>query len=78
MLELADFTGRWRFVRRIEGLGAAPGQLFDGIAEFRPASDGLNYEEAGEAHLEGRAARLLWRAAWGGLVFLAQASCGLT
>ncbi len=62
MLRLADFSGRWRFTRRIEGQGNAPGRLFDGIAEFRPAAGGLIYREAGEARLGGRAAQLLWRA----------------
>lgn len=61
MLALADFTGRWHFTRRIEGQGPAPGCLFAGIAEFRPIADGLSYSEAGEAHLDGRAPRLLWR-----------------
>ena len=59
---LEDFAGRWRFRRRIEGLSAAPGQVFDGIAVFSPVPDGLNYQESGEAWPDRRATSLKWRA----------------
>jgi len=59
---IADFAGRWRFRRRIEGLSAAPGRIFDGIAVFSPLPDGFLYEESGEAWPDRRATRLKWRA----------------
>ncbi len=68
MPKLADFQGRWRFQRRIEGLSGAPGRLFDGIATFSPRDGGLLHAEAGEAQVLGRMQRLLWRAEGRGAV----------
>jgi len=61
MLKLTDFAGRWRFRRRLEGLGDVPGNLFDGVAVFSPVAGGLFYTESGEVQLHGRETRLLWR-----------------
>ncbi len=61
MPELADFVGRWRFSRRLEGAGPGHGQIFDGIARFRPVPQGLHYEEACELRLNGRAGQMLWQ-----------------